>query len=103
MINMVIHLNKKHDPNQLIETLFEQQLVGQASVDVNNVSYIKQNGQIEKVINSVITLQTKALLFSEITQIVESTFGDDVHITSVPIVGCNKSFDSIIRENIKQV
>ena len=101
MINMVIHLNKKHDPNQLIETLFEQQLVGQASVDVNNVSYKKQNGQLEKVINSVITLQTKA--FSEITQIVESTFGDDVHITSVPIVGCNKSFDSIIRENIKQV
>ncbi len=101
MVNMIIYLKKEHNPNLLIEKLFEEELIGKASIDVDNVAYIKKDHKVEKVINSVITIQTKAVLFTEITTLIEKEFGEDVLITSIPIVGSNVSFDKIIRENTK--
>jgi uncharacterized protein involved in tolerance to divalent cations len=103
MINLVIYLKKEQNASLLIEKLFQQELIGMASIDENNSSYVLNEGKVQQMIHTVITVQTKALLFSEITKLVESEYGTNVPINCLPIVGSNGSFDHIIRENTKKI
>jgi len=52
---------------------------------------------------SVITAQSKALLFNHIVKAVEEKIGEETPINSTPIIGSNKIFDDIIKAKTIQV
>lgn len=103
MVNVIIYLKKEHNPNELVKFLLSEKLIASASIDENNVSYELGDTGFSEVICSVITAQSKALLFNLIVKAVEEKLGEETPINSTPIVGSNKIFDSIIRTKTIQV
>lgn len=103
MINMIVYLKKQHDPVELAEQLLRENLIASATIDENNISYELNDGVLEQQVNYVITMQTKALLFNEITRIVEAKFGQETPINSVPIVSSNKMFEETIKSKTKKI
>lgn len=97
MINLIIYLDKKHDASELVNMLLKGELVANASIDLDNVSYRSENGQVVQSVNNVITGQTKALLFSQIERIVREKYGDKTALYSLPITQANSYFDALIR------
>lgn len=101
MINVVIYLTKEQKPMNLVKQLLTKKLIAKASIDFDNHSYkLAENGIdfIEETY-SVVTAQTRSVLFNDIVSFIESEFGPSVPINSVPIVASNKMFDTIIRQN----
>jgi uncharacterized protein involved in tolerance to divalent cations len=103
MINVIIYLNQVNEAKELIDTLLLEDLIANASIDISNVSYSKENGSIVKNVNTVITAQTKSMLFSSIVSVVSEKYGTEVPIFSMPITQANSSFDHIIREHTKKI
>lgn len=103
MINIVFYLKKEHDPIVLVEKLFRLELIASASIDQDNCTYTMEDGKLVRTVRSVITAQTKSLLFAEISKIVEEDYGVDIPINSLPIVLSNKMFDSTIRLKTRAV
>jgi|GEM_PF-888302 hypothetical protein len=99
MVNIVVYLESQHDPAELIKELLEQNLVATVSVDRDNIFYMNKWGKPEMLIHTVITMQTRALLFNEICRVITARFGDHVHIHSTPIVAANSSFEHLIKSN----
>ena len=99
MVNVIIYLKKEHDAKEVVKFLLEKKLIASASIDENNVSYKLENDQFSEVVYSVITSQSKSLLFSEIVKALEAKTGEDTAIISVPIVASNKIFDDTIRSS----
>jgi len=97
MVNVIIYLNNELSASELVKQLLSEQLISSASIDKENVSYKIIDGEFSKSIYSVITAQSKALLFNKIVQTVESRFGSDVLINSTPIVGSNEAFNESVR------
>jgi uncharacterized protein involved in tolerance to divalent cations len=103
MINIIIYLNQVNEAKELIDTLLSEDLIANASIDISNVSYSKENNEIIKNVNTVITAQTKSMLFSTIVEIVGTKYGAHVPIFSMPITQANSSFDHIIRNHTKKI
>lgn len=102
MINLIIYLKKEHNPTHLLERLFKEELIGMASMDENNETIILKDGKLTKLIHTVVTIQTRAILFSMIKDIVESEFGEEVLINSLPIAGTNRSFENLMKETVRR-
>jgi len=103
MVNILIYLDKSCDAKQTVKQLLSEKLIASASIDENNVSYeIEQDELIERVY-SVITAQSKALLFSEVVNAVKKIIGQDVPIVVIPIVASNKTFDFKIKSKTIQI
>ena len=83
--------------------LMELDLAVHASIDKDNNSYTKRKGQVKKEITYVLTLQTKALLFDKIVDLVFKKCGEGVRIYSVPITQCNLPFAEAIRNNTERI
>jgi uncharacterized protein involved in tolerance to divalent cations len=103
MINIIIYLNQVNEAKELIDTLLSEDLIANASIDISNVSYSKENNEIVKNVNTVITAQTKSMLFSSIVEIVGAKYGTHVPIFSMPITQANSSFDHLIRNHTKKI
>lgn len=99
MVNVIIYLCSSKQAEDIVFELLKDNLIANASIDVDNTSYCIKNNEIVKTVYSVITAQTKSLLFSSIEQIVEDKYGKDIHIYSLPITQANTSFDSLIRNS----
>jgi uncharacterized protein involved in tolerance to divalent cations len=99
MVNVIIYLDKKHNSRNLIDALLKRMLAAKASVDIDNVSYYLEDGEIVTRGRTVITLQTRARLFSAIDRFLEEWFGEQIPMCSVPITQVNSSFDEFIRLN----
>ncbi len=97
MVNVIIYLNKKHEAREIVKQLLLEKLIASASIDENNVSYKLEKNSITEVVYSVITAQSKSLLFDEIVKLVENITGEETPINSTPIVGSNRSFDESIK------
>jgi uncharacterized protein involved in tolerance to divalent cations len=97
MINMYFYLDKTHSAEHLVEDLLENGLVAHASIDLNNNSMLKVNGKIKKQICSLITAQTKALLFDKISKYLTDKYHNHIKIYSAPIAQCNETFSDLIR------
>lgn len=87
----------------LVNSLLEEGLIANASIDNDNTSYRIENNKIVKNVNCVITAQTKALLFSLIDKYIKENYGEHVQIYSLPITQANSSFDTLIRTNTKKI
>ncbi len=101
MINVIIYLKKEQDPMGLVKQLLRKKLIAKASIDFDNHSYKLSDNEIDFIEEtySVVTAQTRSVLFNDIVAFVEAEFGPSVPINSVPIVASNKMFDTIIRQN----
>ncbi len=97
MVNVLIYLKKEDSAKELVKYLLEEKLIASATIDENNISYKLENNVFSEEVFSVITAQSKSLLFSEIVKAVEAKIGKDVPINSTPIVGSNQIFDDNIR------
>ena len=97
MVNVIIYLKKEHNPKQLVKLLLTERLIASASIDENNISYKLDDTEFSEVIYSVITAQSKFLLFNEIVKAVEAEIGEETPINSTPIVGSNKVFNDSIK------
>ncbi|MFN0048179.1 MAG: hypothetical protein ACKVOU_03530 [Cytophagales bacterium] len=97
MVNVIIYLEKSNEAKILVDNLLKFGLVANASIDMNNISYRIEDGNIVESTNSVITAQSKSLLFSSIEVFVKEEYGPNVPIYSLPITQANDSFDSLIR------
>lgn len=98
MVNVIIYLKKEHDAKEVVKFLLEEKLIASASIDENNVSYKLENGELLEDVYSVITSQSKSLLFKEIVKALEAKTGQDTPIISTPIVASNRIFDDTIRD-----
>ena len=103
MVNIVIYLNDSFDPDRIVESLLEKKLIAKATVDRDNKSYEFGHNGIETKCYSIITMQTKSMLFSEISDIVASQFSADIPIYSLPITQSNKWFDEFVRTNTRKI
>ena len=86
MVNIVIYLKQEFDAMELVKSLLTEKLVASATIDINNASYKMENNKLVGEIFSVITAQSKALLFAEIVKHVEEKLGEEIPIISMPIV-----------------
>ena len=98
MINVIIYLRQNQNPKEMVNFLLREKLIASASIDENNVSYKLIDDLIVEENYSVITSQSKALLFDDIVTAVEAKLGEKVAINSVPIVGANGFFNDTIRK-----
>ncbi len=103
MVNVIIYLKKEHNPKELVKFLLSEKLIASASIDENNISYELGDAGLSELVCSVITSQSKTLLFSQIVKAVEAKIGEGTPINSTPIVGSNKIFDDIIKAKTIQV
>lgn len=103
MVNVIIYLKNKHDAKELVKSLLKEKLIASASIDENNISYKIERESFVEDVYSIITAQTKALLFKELVNAIETAIGEEVPINSIPIVSSNRIFDDMVRSKTIQI
>ena len=103
MINVVIYLDKVESAQDFAESILKSGLAASASIDVDNSYYLHANGKVVKTSHTVITLQTKSLLFSQLEEYITNNYGPNIPIYSMPITHANKFFDQFIRDNTNKI
>lgn len=99
MVNVIIYLNKDHDAKNLVKYLLTERLIASATIDEKNISYKLVENLLVESTHTVVTTQSKSMLFIDIVKAVRKKIGEEVPINSIPIVGVNRVFDEIIRMN----
>ncbi len=99
MVNIIIYLAKEHDAKYLVDTMLNEQLIANATIDMDNISFNIENNHVISTENTVITAQTRSMLISKIENFIASKYGENVRICSIPIIHANNSFDALIRNN----
>ena len=84
---------------ELVKFLLDEKLIASATIDENNISYKLEKSVFSEEVFSVITAQSKSLLFSEIVKAVEAKIGEETPIISTPIVASNRIFDDTVRSH----
>ncbi len=97
MINLIIYLDRSEKAKDLVNDLLENRLVASASIDSDNEYFTIIDDQVTKTIHTVITAQTKANLFSKVSDFIVQKHGIDPPIFSLPITQTNDSFADDIR------
>lgn len=103
MVNVLIYLNSQTNPVELVELLLKSNLIAKATIDVNNESFELYNGKITTKKYSIVTIQTKSLLFSKIVTLIEENFSANIPIYSLPITQSNHWFDEFVREQTLKI
>jgi uncharacterized protein involved in tolerance to divalent cations len=96
MVNIIIYLKKTYNAKEVVRELLAEKLIASASIDENNISYKMENGVLIEELSSVITAQSKSLLFSDIVKALQSKFGEEIPIISTPIIGSTRVFEENI-------
>jgi len=89
--------------SQLVHDLLQNELVASASIDEDNSYFIQKMGKVEKTTHTVITAQTKSLMFTEIVDFIEKNVGEDVPVYSVPLTQMNEQFNEYIKSRTKKI
>jgi uncharacterized protein involved in tolerance to divalent cations len=96
MVNIIIYLKKEHDAEKLVRFLLTEKLIATASIDEDNISYNFENNELRENVHSVITAQSKALLFNKIVETIEKNYSEKIPINAIPIISSNNSFNELI-------
>lgn len=86
-----------------MDLLLKKRMVAKATIDIDNVTYLMKDDEILTKTNTVITAQTKSLLFSQIEKLVVEIYGSSIPIYSVPITQANEQFDKMVRDNTLKI
>jgi uncharacterized protein involved in tolerance to divalent cations len=97
MVNVLIYLNSQTNPEELVELLLKSKLIAKATIDNDNESFELNNGEIITRKYSIVTIQTKSLLFTQIVSLVEENYSANIPIYSLPITQSNHWFDEFVR------
>lgn len=103
MINVFIYLNSEQLAEKIARELVIEKLVANASIDIDNNYFELIEGEIDKRVHVVVTVQTKSLLFNQLIDFVEKKYGNEIPIYASPLISANNFFDKFIRENTKKV
>jgi uncharacterized protein involved in tolerance to divalent cations len=103
MINLIIYLEQATDAHALVNELLSKKMVASASIDSDNAYFTVINGKVTKTIHTVITAQTKASLFSSISDYILERHDKDTPIFSMPITQSNDNFAEDIRAKTKTI
>jgi uncharacterized protein involved in tolerance to divalent cations len=103
VVSVVIYLKKNGFAEPLAKQLVASGLVASASIDVDNYHFVKEVDEVIKTVQTVITLQSKAMLFSEIEQFVEDFCREKVPIYTTPIAQTDQRFHQFILENTTKI
>ncbi len=105
MVNIIIYLENElmEKASRLVYDLLQNELVASASIDKDNSYYIQKNGKVEQTTHTVITAQTKSLMFTEITEFIEENIGTNVPVFSVPLTQMNEHFNDYIKSRTKKI
>lgn len=103
MVNVIVYLNNKSDPQKFVDYVLREGLAANASIDIDNAYYVLLNNEITKIEHAVITLQTKALLFNAVVDCAVTMYGLETPVFSVPITQTNEYFDRFIRVSTKKM
>ena len=105
MVNIIIYLENElmSKTQELVHSLLEQELVASVSIDEDNSYYIKTNNKIIRTSHTVITAQTKSLMFSEIVAHIKSNISEDVPVFSMPLTQMNVHFNDYIKSRTRKV
>jgi uncharacterized protein involved in tolerance to divalent cations len=103
MVNVLIYLNSQTHPEELVELLLKSKLIAKATIDANNESFELYNGEIITKKYSIVTIQTKSLLFTQIVRLVEENYSANIPIYSLPITQSNHWFDEYVREQTLKI
>lgn len=98
MVTVIIYLEESSHAEELVNGLLKSGLAASASIDSDNSYYEINDGTVNKTTHTVITAQTKALLFSKIELFVINMIGTEVPMYSLPITQANQFFDQYIRK-----
>lgn len=101
MVNVLIYLNSEFDPNLVVKRLLEERIIAKATIDLDNTSYEYNDGDFVIKKYSIVTIQTRSLLFSKLVEMVEKEFSPELPIYSIPITQSNHWFDQFIREQTR--
>jgi uncharacterized protein involved in tolerance to divalent cations len=96
-----MYLKSEFDPNLLVKRLLEERIIAKATIDLDNTSYEFNGGNLEIKNYTIVTIQTRSLLFSKLVEMVETEFSSEIPIYSIPITQSNNWFDQYIREQTK--
>ena len=97
MVNLFFYLSDETKARELVSGLLEQRLVAHASITTGNETVRNAEKQVTLRNECIVTAQTKALLFEEISNYVNRYYGNEIRIFSVPIAQCNDAFSEVIR------
>jgi uncharacterized protein involved in tolerance to divalent cations len=97
MVNVIIYLKKEESAKALVKHLLEEKLIASATIDENNISYRLHEKIFSEEVFTVITAQTKSLLFSQVVKAVETKTSKNTPIISIPILASNSIFDDTVR------
>jgi uncharacterized protein involved in tolerance to divalent cations len=103
MVTVYISLEDQDKAKQIAEALLTEKLVVEIRIDYNNHVFNLIDGEIKEKITCVLTMQTKGMLFNDVMSYVQSRFGEDIPVYSVPITQGNVSLSNQIRNHTKQV
>jgi len=98
VVNVIIYLKQNEFAENLAKELVGSGLAAGASIDIDNSHFVRDGDHVIKTVHTVITLQSKALLFSKIVEFVENFLGEEVPIYTVPITQTDDNFHQFIRE-----
>ncbi len=99
MIQILIYVNEDKKAEDLLIQLLNQQLIAKGTLDKHNRAFYMEAGKVKEEIRTVVTVQTRATLFSTIEQQVVQFLGQSVPIYSLPITQANSEFANFIRFN----
>lgn len=97
MVSVIIYLKQNEFAEALAKELVGNGLAAGASIDVDNSHFVKEGDSVVKTVHTVLTLQSKALLFSKIVDFVENFLGEEVPIYTLPITQTDNNFHQFIR------
>lgn len=103
MVNVILYLNNDSDPVEIIHQLLSNELIAIASMDIDNKSYFLKDDVLVRETHTIITCQTKSILFNEICDFVTAHFKGEIRINSVPIIASNESFEKSIKSATKDI
>ncbi len=105
MVNIVIYLENelRKKSQELVQSLLKHELVASASIDEDNSYYIKKKNEVLKTTHTVITAQTKSLMFSDVVSFIKSELGEKVPVFSMPLTQMNDHFNEYIKSRTKKV
>jgi uncharacterized protein involved in tolerance to divalent cations len=103
MVNVLIYLNSQTNPEELVELLLKSKLIAKATIDTDNESFELYNGEIITRKYSIVTIQTKSLLFTQIVKLVEENYSANIPIYSLPITQSNHWFDEFVRKQTVKI
>jgi uncharacterized protein involved in tolerance to divalent cations len=102
MITATIYISNTHNPEEVIDKLIKEQLIAFATHDLGVTVYRNENGITVTENVNVLYIETKSLLYTELTEHLNTYYLNQYHLFSCPIIQYSEDFMDVIKVNVKK-